>query len=108
MSHANAVEALLFAALEKATAAERTAFLDSACGGDATLRRQIEKLLRAHARVGDFLQKPVVAQLAAATEPADAAPESAVATDGPDAGPTVLSRPRPEDGGASDANSSLA
>src|SRR5262245_7552515 len=72
MSHAAAVEALLFAALEKPTAAERSAFLDSACGGNAELRRQVEKLLNAHPNVGSFLQKPVVEQLAAAPEPADA------------------------------------
>jgi hypothetical protein len=33
MSHAVSVEALFFAALEKKTAAERTAYPDSACGG---------------------------------------------------------------------------
>jgi Leucine-rich repeat (LRR) protein len=71
MSHAAAVEALLFAALEKPTAAERSAFLDSACGGNAELRRQVEKLLNAHANVGSFLQKPVVEQLAAVPAPAD-------------------------------------
>ena len=59
MSNASAVESLLFAALEKPSAAERAAFLDSACGGDTELRRQVEKLLKAEARVGDFLQKPV-------------------------------------------------
>ena len=65
MSHASAVEALLFAALEKATDAERNAFLDSACAGDAELRRQVERLLTAEARAGDFLQKPVLEQWAA-------------------------------------------
>jgi tetratricopeptide (TPR) repeat protein len=65
MSHAAAVEALLFAALEKVTDAERNAFLDSACAGDAELRRQVERLLKAEARAGDFLQKPVLDQLAA-------------------------------------------
>src|SRR5262245_42176095 len=69
MSRSAAVEALLFAALEKPTEAERAAFLDSACGGDAELRGQVEKLLRAHASAGDFLQKPVVEQLAATPEP---------------------------------------
>ena len=59
MSHASAVEAVLFAALEKPTSAERNAYLDSACAGDAELRRQVEKLLQAHANAGDFLQKPI-------------------------------------------------
>jgi formylglycine-generating enzyme required for sulfatase activity/serine/threonine protein kinase len=69
MSNAAAVEALFFAALEKETEAERAAYLDSACGGDGELRGQVEKMLKAHPRVGDFLQKPAVEQLAAAPEP---------------------------------------
>jgi eukaryotic-like serine/threonine-protein kinase len=73
MSQASAVEALLFAALEKPTAAERIVFLDSACAGDTELRRQVEKLLKAHADAGDFLNKPVGELLAAAPEPSDAA-----------------------------------
>ena len=73
MNQASAAEALLFAALEKPTAAERIAFLDSACAGDTELRRQVEKLLKAHANAGDFLNKPVGELLAAASEPSDAA-----------------------------------
>jgi tetratricopeptide (TPR) repeat protein len=69
MSPAAAVEAVLFAALEKPTPAERNAYLDSACAGDAELRRQVERLLQAHANAGDFLQKPVVELSAAAPEP---------------------------------------
>ena len=72
MSNGSAVEAVLFAALEKPTADERNAFLDSACAGDGELRRQVERLLQAHANVGDFLQKPAVEQLAAAPEPSGA------------------------------------
>jgi serine/threonine protein kinase len=69
MNHASAVESLLFAALEKASDAERNAFLDSASAGDSELRHQVERLLKADARAGDFLQKPVVELLAAAPEP---------------------------------------
>ena len=39
MNNASPVETLLFAALEKPTAAQRSAFLDSACADDAELRR---------------------------------------------------------------------
>lgn len=39
MSLATAVEAVLFAALDKPTAAEQNAYLDSACAGDAELRQ---------------------------------------------------------------------
>ena len=70
MSKASNVESLFFAALEKGSDAERAAFLDTACGGDTELRRQVEKLLQAEARVGDFLQKPVFERLAAAEEQA--------------------------------------
>jgi len=63
MSNAASVETLFFAALEK-DPGERAAYLDSACG-DAELRRQVEKLLKAHSRVGAFLDRPVGEQLAA-------------------------------------------
>ncbi len=69
MINAAAVEDLLFATLEKGSEIERAAFLDSACAGDAELRRQVEKLLKAHANAGDFLQKPALELLAAAPEP---------------------------------------
>jgi hypothetical protein len=71
MSNPSALETLLFAALGKQTAAERSAFLDSACAGDAELRRQVEKLLKAQARVGDFLQKPMVDPLLVAEKPTE-------------------------------------
>ena len=68
MSNASIVEDLFFAALDKGAMAERAAFLDSACAGDAELRRQVEKLLKAHFRLGDFLNKPVIEQMPAASE----------------------------------------
>ena len=45
-------KSLFAAALEKPTAAERQAFLDEACAGDARLRQRVERLLAAdeHAR----------------------------------------------------------
>ena len=57
MNDASAVEALFFAALAKGTAAERAAFLDSACADDAELRRQVEKLLLAHPKDRRFPQQ---------------------------------------------------
>jgi eukaryotic-like serine/threonine-protein kinase len=39
-------------------AAERGAFLDRACGGDDELRRRVEALLRAHERLGNFMETP--------------------------------------------------
>jgi eukaryotic-like serine/threonine-protein kinase len=60
------LEALFFAALDKCTMVQRAAFLESACAGDAELRRQVEKMLDAHPNLGDFLKRPVVEQLGAA------------------------------------------
>jgi serine/threonine protein kinase len=82
MSNAAVVEALFFAALEKGTVTEQSAYLDSACGGDAGLRRQVEKLLNAHPRMGDFLKKPLVEQWAAAPEQLGATRELDASTDG--------------------------
>src|SRR6267142_2573146 len=39
-------------------AGERIAFLDHACAGDNGLRQRIERLLKAHDQVGDFLEQP--------------------------------------------------
>jgi serine/threonine protein kinase/Flp pilus assembly protein TadD len=39
---------------------ERRAFLDEACGTDAGLRQQVESLLAAGERAGDFLEKPAI------------------------------------------------
>ena len=35
----------------------RAAFLEQACAGDEKLRREVEALLEAHERVGNFLEK---------------------------------------------------
>jgi eukaryotic-like serine/threonine-protein kinase len=69
LNNAANVEALFFAALEHESAADRAAYLDSACS-DADLRCQVEKLLKAHPHVGDFLKKPAVEQLARGSEQA--------------------------------------
>ena len=47
----------LFAeALERSDPANRAAYLDGACAGDAALRAQVEELLAAHAGAGRFLE----------------------------------------------------
>src|SRR6188768_899576 len=45
----------IFADALALTGAERTAFLDRACGGDAALRANLDGLLRASDRAGRFL-----------------------------------------------------
>jgi eukaryotic-like serine/threonine-protein kinase len=42
-------------ALERTSAAERAAFLETACGADTALRARIEALLQAHVQAGGFL-----------------------------------------------------
>ena len=48
----------IFTEALKHQVAERGAFLDRACAGDAELRRKVEALLRAYERLGDFLETP--------------------------------------------------
>src|SRR5262245_26081850 len=49
------IMSIFCAALERLSAEERAAFLQSACGQDAELRVQIEALLKAHEEAGGFL-----------------------------------------------------
>jgi len=58
-------EQVFLAVLDLADPADRAAYLDRACGGDAEFRRQVEELLAAHFKPGDFLDQPVAEQLAA-------------------------------------------
>jgi hypothetical protein len=50
---------IFLAALKQPSAAERAAYLDQACGGDANLRRQVEALLAEHDQLGSYLESPV-------------------------------------------------
>jgi hypothetical protein len=61
-------ETLFAAALEQSGPAEREAYLDAACAGDAALRRRVEALLRAHEAAGPFLEKPIPGLPAEAVE----------------------------------------
>jgi hypothetical protein len=60
MASSSEVESIFFAALEKKAGAERADYLDQACGGDAALRRQVERLLEAHPHAKNFLAQPTV------------------------------------------------
>jgi tetratricopeptide (TPR) repeat protein len=51
-------ESLFAQALEIASATERAAFLDRACGDNQALRNEVEALLRAHEQSGDLLDNP--------------------------------------------------
>ena len=49
------IQELFNRALEQ-PANQRAAFLDQACGGDPTLKREVESLLSADASAGDFIE----------------------------------------------------
>jgi serine/threonine protein kinase/tetratricopeptide (TPR) repeat protein len=73
------VETVFGEAMEIATPAERSAYLDRACGGDAVLRRQVESLLDAHIRAGDFLESPAsTPTITLATKPAVEGPGTTI------------------------------
>ncbi len=60
----------IFLAATERTPAERAAYLDEACAGDAALRQRVEALLRAHDEPGAFLSEaPADASATAAVIP---------------------------------------
>lgn len=61
----------LFCAARRLNAAERPAYLEHACGGDAELRGRIEELLEADRTAGDFLNE----RETQTTQPLDAEPD---------------------------------
>lgn len=62
MTGSDAIEAVFSAALERPEA-ERAAFIEAACAGDAQARRRVERLLRAHVRGTGFLESPAAARV---------------------------------------------
>ena len=54
------VEDLFLAALDLPDAESRSEYLDRTCGADAALRRQVDGLLAAHFRSGEFLDVPAI------------------------------------------------
>ena len=62
------VEAIIRASLS-CEPARRDAFVQQACGDDEELRLEVESLLAAHDRTGDFLDRPAAERLAAANAP---------------------------------------
>jgi len=58
--NANDVATILGEALEQSSLTKREQFLDSACGDNSVLRRQVDQLLRNHERAGQFLEQPAL------------------------------------------------
>jgi serine/threonine protein kinase/tetratricopeptide (TPR) repeat protein len=66
------VQSILGCALEIESATDRAAYLDQACGRDAGLRAEVDGLLAANGRAGEFMRRPaavVAARITAAYEP---------------------------------------
>src|SRR5216683_5029373 len=55
---------IFLSAVEIGSPEQRRAYLDSACAGNAGLRRAVEALLQAHAQAGSFLDRPGAATIA--------------------------------------------
>jgi serine/threonine protein kinase/tetratricopeptide (TPR) repeat protein len=49
---------VIFAEAIQLSVSERSAYLERACGADEELRQRVERLLKAHDQVGDFLEQP--------------------------------------------------
>jgi serine/threonine protein kinase/formylglycine-generating enzyme required for sulfatase activity len=58
-------QGIFLAALDIADLAERAAYVKRTCAGDPTLLRQVDALLAAHERTGEFLDVPALRQIAA-------------------------------------------
>ena len=74
--------------------ADRAAYLDQACGGDAALRSRVDALLRSHRDAGSFLGSPAVA---AAFTPDD---RETAASPAEAPGPATVAHAAPDDTGA--------
>jgi len=71
-------ETLFIEAVEIRDTAERAAYLDRVCAGDAALRARLERLLDEHRRAGSFLDRPAAAP--GATAKFEPAPEGETAS----------------------------
>jgi eukaryotic-like serine/threonine-protein kinase len=60
---AKTVKAIFLDALDKPAPADRAAYLDQACAGDAALRQSVEALLKSHDRPDALLDQPAVQHL---------------------------------------------
>jgi tetratricopeptide (TPR) repeat protein len=68
------LDSIFCTAIGLGSAQERADYIAAACGGDAVLRRRVEKLVVAHFRAGSFLEEP--ARAAVATQDFAEAPTS--------------------------------
>jgi serine/threonine protein kinase/tetratricopeptide (TPR) repeat protein len=74
----NRAKAIFLAALDEQAPEQWPTFLGQACAGDALLRAEVEKLLRAQAALGSFHEAPRFTLPAAAAEPIPECPETSI------------------------------
>ncbi|MDB5337323.1 MAG: pknB 29, partial [Planctomycetaceae bacterium] len=86
-------EEIFLAILELANPADHAAYLDRTCGQDGELRRQVESLLAAHFKEGEFLDEPVSKRLTEGSAAPHTNPEADTmpSAKNPDEGPIGLS-----------------
>jgi WD40 repeat protein/serine/threonine protein kinase len=75
------VQSIFGRALEIESAADRAAYLNQACARDADLRAEVEGLLTANGRAGEFMRRPaavVAAGITAAYEPLTERPSTVI------------------------------
>jgi serine/threonine protein kinase len=72
------LENILADAVEIASSADRQAFVERACAGNAVLRARVERLIEVHFRAGSFLGHPAAFLETAAFQAADEAPGTQV------------------------------
>jgi hypothetical protein len=53
-------EVAIFTEALKLASQQRNDFVRRVCGSDEDLRRKVEALLKAHERLGDFLEQPPI------------------------------------------------
>src|SRR5262245_3948586 len=63
------VDTIFCSAVEIESATERRAFLDNACGTDAEVRRQVERLIHAQFRGGRIIDSPALIPAATIVQP---------------------------------------
>jgi hypothetical protein len=63
------IKSIFGRAVDARSPAERSAYLDEACGGDAALRADVESLLKAQDEAPGFLHGPSPSQIATADDP---------------------------------------
>jgi serine/threonine protein kinase/tetratricopeptide (TPR) repeat protein len=81
----NQAKAIFLAAIEEHRPGDWPAFLEQACAGDAALRAEVERLLRARAEMGSFHEAPRQTPTTA-----DEEPSSVLESLAPELGPTAL------------------